>query len=203
MTLVHASLRSVTLTFTLAASLGAVSIAGCGGAEVEVARPGPFTAEDAQVFDDGVDFVADPEALEGRWRRDWADELDARITRANIVAVVSMRSVSQDSDLDRRMSYRLNVQRERGMLGQMPEEVLFRTSEGDTGFGTVDGNQDRLLQGEFIAFIKWASEEGRDDPVAKWHLSPNSDQVLRRVEYLLQRRRGATGSSGRTVVHEH
>lgn len=164
-------------------------LAACGGPQETVAVvTSPFTSEHEAVFEDGLDLVRDPRVLEGQWLTSWEDELDHRVTLADVVALVTVRTLRTDVDLDRRQTYRLVSRVDRVMLGQnVGEELVLSVREGEGGFGTVQTNERSLLDSQYIAFVKWAEDE--DGAVrARWHLSPATDQVAGRVRVLLQRR---------------
>lgn len=187
-------------------ALAALSLlSGCGGAQTEAVVTSPFTGEDAVVFEDGVDFVFDPDVLEGRWREDWSRELQQRVERADIVAVVRVATLRTDVDLDRRTTYRLIATVERELLGEPPqEEMSLVVREGEGGFESVRSNERRVLDGDFVAFVKWYQTE-HESVAPHWHLSPATDPVLRRVEFLVRRRTQAeeeAQTTTRTIVHE-
>ena len=165
----------------------------CGGGAAESARPrsaDPLTEEQATVFEDGVDFVADPTVLEGAWRESWTRELDLRVSDANAVALVTVHTLRTDVDLDRRTTFRLLFNVERTLLGSVDPDLTLRVVEGDAGFASLTGNEQRILNQPFVLFLRWAQAPGSEEVVARWHLSPAADGVVDRVEYLAERRRG-------------
>lgn len=186
---------------TTLASLLLLSLA-CSGPEP---IPGaPFTPEDQRFFDDGVDLIGDPESLEGRWREDWATELDQRVRRADAVIYVRIRTLRTDLDLDRRTTYRLFPESERALLGSLPEDLVLAAREGDAGYAAIRQNEPRIVGGALVLFLKWERPEGAATATARWHLSPATEQVTSRVEYLLERRRGVERSErGRVIVREN
>lgn len=187
-----------------APSLALLLLIACGGSSEDVIQGAPLTAEEEVYFENGVDFVADPEALEGQWRQDWSRELDQRIRRSDVVAYVKVATLRTDVDLDRRTTFRLFVEEERSLLGEVPADLMLRSKEGDRGYGTLSSNERRLLNGEFVMFLKWELPDGASELVPRWHLSPNVEQVAERVEYLLERRREVqVRERGRVIVHEH
>ncbi len=171
------------------ASCGALLVAGCGSATREIVPEvtSPFTEADAVLFGNGLDLVADPRLLEGQWLDTWEDELDRRVQAADVVALVTVRTLRTDVDLDRRQTLRLLTHVERTYLGEVSEDLTLSVREGQPSFGLVRDNERRLLGEQYIAFVKWADEEGSIRP--RWHLSPASEQVALRVRDLLQRRR--------------
>ena len=44
----------------------------CGGGSIEMHASSEFTEVHAEFFEDGVDYVANPDVLEGRWREESA-----------------------------------------------------------------------------------------------------------------------------------
>lgn len=163
----------------------------------------PLSAEDRVFFDDGVDFVGDPDVLEGRWRDDWASELDSRVTHADIVSYVRVRALRTDVDLERRTTYRLLVEEMESILGELPEDLGLASVEGDGGFITIEGNEERILDQEFVLFLKW-EQPSPDAPVrARWHLAPHTEEVTARVEYLAERRRGVDRPQPERRIHVH
>lgn len=188
--------------------LAVVAVASaCGSSAPNVQTVSPFTAEDARFFEDGVDFVADPEALEGRWREDWTDELEGRVGLSDFVGLVTVTTMRTDTDLDRRTTYRLIATVERELLGDSEDEVTLTIREGQAGFGTIAGNERRILNQPFMAFLKYYQREGTEGPEgvdAHFHLSPAAEAVVRRAEYLLERRRGVRRERhGRRTVIVH
>jgi hypothetical protein len=181
-----------------------LALSACGGGTTEV-RISPFTAEHGEVFEDGLDFVADPEGLEGRWREEWSRDLDRRVTWSDVIAIVTVSTLQTSTDPDQRTTYRLVTQVGRQLLGEVPPEVEMIVREDGTGFTTVADNTRRILDSEFIAFLKWY-EPAEGGVAPHWHLSPSSDPVVSRTEYLIERRhdipREPEFQRTTTIVHE-
>lgn len=174
----------------------------CGGSgPVQPRVSSDFTPEDARLFEDGVDFVHDPEVLEGRWREDWSNELQARIIAADLVALVNVNTVRIDVDLERHETYRLFAELEEVYVGdEQEDELMLPVREGDAGFGTVQGNDERIRRQAFLLFAKWYEDEnGRVLP--HWHLSPAVSSVTRRVQFLIERHRTPEEDRRRRVTH--
>ncbi len=148
--------------------------------------------------------MADPEGLEGRWREDWSRELDQRVSWSDVVAEVTVRTIRHDTDPNRQATLRLLAEPSRTLLGELPDELELKVEQHQPGFSTVDGNDRQILNTEFVAFLKWyQAQDGSVLP--HWHLSPASEPVMSRVEYLLERRREVPRERDRrtrTVVHE-
>lgn len=185
-------------------SIVVLAFAACGGSQEVEVQLSPFTEEHAEVFEDGVDLVADPEGLEGRWREDWSRDLDRRVSWSDVIAVITVRTIRTDTDPNRRTTLRLVVEPSRELVGDIPDEVDLKVFHDAPGFSTVEGNSRQILDQEFIAFLKWyQADDGSVLP--HWHLSPASQPVLSRVEYLLERRREIPRERDRrtrTVIHE-
>lgn len=181
-------------------------LVACGGGSqsgVPAKPPGEFTAEHALLFESGVDFIADPEALEGRWRDDWSTELAGRVSYADVIALVQVDTFRTDVDPARRNTYRLVADVAKTWMGEAPDELVLVVRPGDTGFGTVHNKEDQIINKGFVAFIRWdLDENGRVVP--RWHLSPASSPVAERVMYLVGRREEAAGEGPdkTVVVHE-
>lgn len=174
-----------------------VSFAACGSAPV---RPTitPMTPEAELAFENGIDFIDDPMLLEGNWLEDWEQEIARRVELCDAVLVVRVTAVQQNVDLDRNLSYRLVGHIETVRFGTgFRDDVTLVSRTSDDGHPSVHENEGRLLQQQFIAFVRWV--EGEDGTaVARWHLSPAADRVIRRVNSLLETRR--PGESRRRVI---
>ncbi|MFK7992163.1 MAG: hypothetical protein AB8I08_39455 [Sandaracinaceae bacterium] len=184
-------------------------LAACGPATPNVAELDlePYNEEHAAVFENGVDMVADPQALGGSWLRTWEEELDQRISMADLVALVTVRAMRHDTDLERRDTLRLVAHPDRVFLGQETitegQDILFSVREGEGGYGTVENNERRLLDSQFFAFVKW-ERDSADQLIPHWHLSPATDDVALRVrDVLAERRQIARDNQGtrRVIVH--
>lgn len=170
----------------------AAAVSACGGGSGSGPRPtGPFTAQHEALFDDAVDFIETPNALEGRWLRDWEQDTSARVSEANVIALVDVLAVHSDTDVERRSRIRVAARTVQVLLGEPPgSELALWVAEGEPGYPTVDGNASRLLQKRFVAFLRWQQVDGgRVRP--RWHLSPASSQVLARLRMLIDLRSGA------------
>lgn len=188
--------------------VGTIAATGCGAAAREIVPvvSSPFTEAHAALFDDGMDLVRDPRMLDGHYLETWEDELDQRVGEADLVAVVTIRTLRTDVDLDRRQTYRLIGHVDRAWLGEVGEELMLAVREGQRGFALVRTNERRLLDEQYIAFVKWAEEE--DGSVrARWHLSPATEQVALRVRARLEHRRNVraddSGARRRVIIHRN
>jgi len=178
----------------------ACALAACGPAAQPIVVTGPFTAEHETAFENGVDYVADPTILEGSWLRSWEEDIDRRVQLSDAIAFVTITTLRQDVDLDRHETYRLVAHVDRQRHGTVPEELSFVVRQGQPGFGTVQGNDARILNQRFVAFIKWVDDDGQI--VARWHLSPAAERVVRRVNSIVERVHTAPEERRRVIVRE-
>jgi hypothetical protein len=160
---------------------------GCGGGSGAMKMSSKFTAVHAEFFENGVDYVANPDVLEGRWQEEWQRELEKRLEYSDFIGVVTVSTLRTDIDPGRQTNYRLLATVKETLQGDGPEDGLtLLVRDGESGFETVDGNQKRILNQGFIAFIKWYEDEN-NTVVARWHLSPASNNIIQRIRELLQR----------------
>lgn len=174
---------------------------GCGAAQPVEVVVTPFTDQHAAVFENGVDMIRDPEGTDGGWLASWEEDTDRRVTLADVVTVVTVRTLRTDVDLDRNETYRVIVHADRQLLGHLDEETTLAVRAGETGYASVRSNVDHILEQQFVAFVKW--QRGDDGVIRpRWHLSPASDPVVRRVRELLSSRRHVSEYDGsrRTVI---
>ena len=155
------------------------------------------------LFDDGVDLIGDPDVLEGRWREDWSRELDERVSAADVVSVVRVVTLRTDTDLERRTTFRLLVEEVDDIIGELPDETALASRQGDGGYVTIEGNERRILDKEFVLFLEWEQAEPGARVRGRWHLSPNTEAVTKRVEYLAERRRGIEREQPNRRIHVH
>ncbi len=186
----------------LAAIMAMSSVMGCGGANAPVmVVTGPFTDAHRRAFDNGLDLIENPTSLEGAWLRDWEEEIDRRVSLSDVVALVRITTLRVDVDLNRRETYRLIAHVERQRHGELPNEIALVSRQADPGYPTIRTNSERILNQSFVLFLKWADEEGQ--VIARWHLSPAADRVVRRVNSLVERRLTPTEERRRVIVREH
>lgn len=186
-------------------ALGVLFIVACGGSASNaptVASPLPADLE--PVYENGADFVDDPDILEGQWRDDWSQELDTRVRTADIIAIVTVPTMRTDIDPEGRMTFRINAAVDTSILGDASGEIALESHQGELGFPGVRSNERRIQSSSMVLFLRWAADEDGSN-VARWHLSPASDGVISRVRYLAERRRGVEreGRPARVIVHEN
>ena len=166
------------------------ALLGCAGAS-STAPTVEFAAEDELLFDNSVDLVDKPAIVESEWR----GKFERRVTRADIIAVVKIESLSSDEDL-RRSSYRLTAKVIDRLKGRSDREFVLRAHDDEPGFQSVRVNEDRLLRDSFVAFIRWENDPEFEQLLPRWHLSPDSAAVRDKVAFFLSPPPG----DGRTQV---
>lgn len=196
-------MKSASILLLLAFSLAASS-PGCGSATPQVVVT-PMSAEAEAVFENGVDFIYDPAALEGSWLEAWEQDIEHRVTNADAIAVVRITTVRRDTDLERHDTYHLVATVENVRLGTLSGEISLAARQGEGGFGTLVGNDERLLTpppehpDHFLLYLKWATDES-GATIARWHISPAGAAVVARVNSLIELRRQAADDRRRVIV---
>lgn len=165
----------------------------------------PLSADEARLFERGVDFVAKPEGLEGRWREDWDAELEQRVRSADLVALVTVRTLRTDTAPDQRVTHRLAAHVDRVITGKGPsDELELASDESAAGFASLDQAISRMADQKFVAFVKWSPDASSGEPVAHFHLSPASAEVLTQTEGTVTRvREREPGQGDRVIVRTH
>jgi hypothetical protein len=160
----------------------------CGGSR---GGPGavqsPFLPEDEALFDGGVEFVDDPEKLTGRWRADWESELAARVARADVVLVGEVVATRHGADGEGSAFHDLKIEVDDVLVGSIDESIELRSLARDPGHRTLARAGDRLLGGKYVAFLKWAEEDGKVR--GRFHLAHASGFVLSAVKFQLGKRK--------------
>jgi hypothetical protein len=160
-------------------ALWVAACAGAGAARREPAQP--LTSAQARLFDDGVDLIADPEALQGEWRDDWEREVEQRLEQADVVVVGRVRAVSTDVDLQRRVSFRVALDVERVVRGdEVPGELSLVSLEGAIGYPSLERQRERILQRELVAFVRRAGGDAGER--LHFHLSAPSPALTRHLD---------------------
>ncbi len=143
--------------------------------------PAPdFRPSDAPLFDHAVDLVETPAIVRG----EWGGAFEQRASRADLIAVVRVSSLSADF-ISRRSAYRLTLKVKDRLKGTASKELVLRVGDDEPGYESVLVNEDRLLHNPFVVFIKWAADPESGELIAHWHLSPDSDGVREKIDYVL------------------
>jgi hypothetical protein len=173
----------------LALNLSCVLLLACAGKQTTApARPtSPFTETDLKLFDDGVDTVADPDALGGRWADDWNNEMLDRVRRSDLIALVEVTTLLTDSDPEGHTTHHLVVEVEKVMHGKPPaDEINLASPSVASGFPSVDSNKGRLLHMHLLALLKWVAQPD-GSVTSHFHLASSADKVVSRVRALMER----------------
>lgn len=192
-------LRELSLRFETLLLAGL--ICSCSGPTQTVQVTSPFNASLEGVFDNGADFVVDPEPLAGPWLAEWEESIDKRVTYADSITLFRVETLRNDTNLDRVNTLRLLGHIEKQRIGQIPTEQTLTVNEHQPGYASIAGNEEKLLQKLFLLFIKWTHDE-HGHVVPRWHLSPGTDKVVRRVNSLVEMNRGDNERRRRVVVHQ-
>jgi hypothetical protein len=162
-----------------------------------------MTQAQSTVFENGVDFIDDPTLLEGSWLETWEQEVDLRVRSSDVIAYVRITTMRTDTDLERHETHRLIAHIDSLRHGEAAgEEIELVVREGEAGFDTVHEQDRRILNQRFVAFVKWTQETPEDPIVARWHLSPASERVVRRVNTLVESRRAPSEDRRRVIIHD-
>jgi hypothetical protein len=183
------STRSVHRSSLLLLGYVSALLAGCGGpSNTTPARPtSPFTETDLRLFDDGVDLVSDPDGLGGKWADDWNVDMRDRVSRSDLIALVTVNTLLSDTDPEGHVAHRLVVQVGTTMKGKPPaDEINLSSLDSAIGFPTVDSNKGRLLHMRLLALLKWYEQpDGSVD--SHFHLVADADTIVSRVQAHIER----------------
>ena len=178
-----------------------MSLSGCAGkpTTAPAQASSPFTETDLKLFDDGVDLVADPDGLAGRWADDWNTEMRDRVGRSDLIALVDVSTVLTDTSPEGRTTHRVVVTVEKALKGKPPtSELNLSSADGAVGFPTIDSSKGRLLHMRLLLLLKWVDEP--DGSVSShFHLASGADKVVSRVFAHIERDR----PQDRTIVERH
>jgi hypothetical protein len=177
-------------------ALGLLVAGACGGAQKRAALP-PLTEEQAHAFDNGIDFIASLEGLEGRWKDDWEHDLTLRVSASDRVALVTVGTLRTDSDPQQRVTYRLHAEVDKDLVGGGDDEIELTVLADQVGFASVHDNQTRLTDKQYVVYLREGPEGSR------WHLSAASDAVVleteRKITDLARAPKKSDGA--RVIVH--
>lgn len=171
-----------------------------------IAVSSSFSAADEAVFENGLDLVSRPGALEGPWRQQWEDDFEHRVQRADALAEVAVRTVRTDVDLADHETFRLAVAVIRKLVERpLPDDLELVAQEGVAGFASVKQHRRLLLDRRFYLFVKWVeAADGRIRP--RWHLAPVSNEMTSRLRQRVRQRDDAvpepepTGARRRVIL---
>lgn len=174
---------------------------GCAGGSAAAAGPrpsSPFSDADSKLFEDGVDFVADPAVLGGRWAEDSESEAFARIDAADVIALITVNTLRTDIDPQQRTNYGLGLNVAEKLKGAFVVDATLTVSGDAQGFASIDRDRQRLLSERFVVFVKWYAKP--DGIVAgHFHLTIASPVVLEQVRSRLHGSR----PSNNIIIERH
>jgi len=177
-------------------------LASCGSSAPRIVVR-PMTDAEGVVFENGIDYIDDPTLLEGSWLETWEGEIDPRVRRADVVAYVRITTMRTDTDLERRETHRLVAHIDSLRHGEPGvEDLELVVREGDPGFGTVHDQERRILNQRFAAFVRWEQTTEGGPVVARWHLAPASERIVRRVNSLIEAQRAPDEDRRRIIIHD-
>jgi hypothetical protein len=176
---------------------------GCGGAGAPRVNPTPLTADEQHAFDHGVDLFGSIAGLEGAWRDDFTRDLSIRVGSADLIAVVTARTLRTDTAPDQSITHRVFTEVDRVVYGETHlKQIELAVNESSPGFPSMHEHWGTLEGRQFIAYIKWfVSDAG--SVAAHFHLSPATEEVLGETEALLGERLGGKRPAGQVVVHQN
>lgn len=177
------------------------ALSGCGASAATIVVT-PMTADDEIAFENGLDFIDDPTLLEGSWLDSWQQDIERRVQLSDAIALIRVATVRTDTDLEHRDTYRLLATVEQVRIGTgVPDEITLVAREGDPGFGTIQENDERVLNQRFIVYLRWTRNEA-GTLIPRWHLSPAGERVIARVNTLVELRRTAPDDRRRVIVRQ-
>jgi len=173
------------------------ALAGCGGSKSS--GPGaehPLTAQQAALFEDGVDMLEDPNALQDTWRTDWDQETRERIAQSDQIALGDVTTVRTQEDPGQTVSYYVVISVAKTLLGEpVGSELVLTAREGAAGYGKLGEQRDRLLRKSVVAFVKHAKEGTR--VVSHFHLAMPSQPVFAAIDQYKRK----SGNEVRIITH--
>ena len=176
----------------------AVGLAGCAGATPAPVAAGAFTEGDAALFDDQVSFLERPSELSADMREQWAHEVGVRVRRAQVVAVVRVRTMQDSTTVAGARHLRLTAIVEEPLSGAPDATLELGVDSGTRAFDVLERSEDRMLGERFVAFVRYAVEPETGETVAHFHLCVWSKALVDRVQEVVRR-----GTKQRVIVYEH
>ena len=180
-------------------STSALLAQACGGSKQATGPDSPLNAEQVALFEDGVDMLADPNALQDTWRSDWERETRARIAQSDQIVLGDVTTVRTQEDPGQAVSYYVVMSVKKTLLGEPAGSELVLTSrESSAGYGNLGDQRDRLLRLSVVAFLKHAREGGRD--VSHFHLVIPSQPLFAAIDEHTKGK--GSGHEVRVITHE-
>lgn len=172
---------------------------GCGGSKQSTGVETPLTAQQLALFEDGVDMLADPGALQDTWRSDWEQETRARIAESDQIVLGDVTTVRTQEDPGQAVSYYVVMSVKKTLLGEPAGAELVLTSrEGAAGYGNLGDQRDRLLRMSVVAFVKRAREGSTVVP--HFHIVIPSQPLFAAIEEHTKRK--SSKNEVRVITHK-
>jgi hypothetical protein len=170
---------------------------GCGGSKPGGPDPEyPLTPQQAALFDDGVDMLETPEALQDTWRSDWDRETHERIAQSDQIVLGDVTTVRTQEDPGQAVSYYVVISVKRTLFGSPAgHELVLTARESAAGYGQLAEQRDRLLRKSVVAFVKYAKEG--ELIVPHFHLAMPSQAVFAAIE----QQNKNSGNEVRIITH--
>lgn len=179
----RSSFATIAATLALATVLGACKPV-VKGPSLPTRPHSEWTAEEAQLFDDGIDVGAFPVG-DAAPSRDEANEdrIPARIDAADGAVVAKIVGVTSEPMGDRKR-YRLELVQEgpalSGASAPVPFTLLLEPEA--PAYGTIRSQDAKLIGRKVVVFFKRYAPESPEmdgaEPITHFHLSPASPPVL-------------------------
>jgi hypothetical protein len=185
-----------------AALLGVLLVLpGCAsGSAGKGAHPSsPFAGNDPRLFEDGVDLVGDPDGLSGQWADDWSNEMRDRVSRSDLVALVTVNTLRTDINPEQHTTHWLVVGVDDVLKGGAgSKELSLASSQDELGFDSVDRERSTILRRPLLLLAKWVKQPNGEVRPA-WHLASASQQVVAVVRSHL----GGDIGAPKTIIETH
>jgi hypothetical protein len=170
-------------------------VCGCAGASFRVGDP--WDPKERDFFDDGIDVFEDLSSLSGEWAYRQENMLEARTQISDFMAEVKVQSVQTSSDVDGGASKRIVVVIRNRLYGESPDKRITLESIKDSpGHELILRYEDRLLNGNYIVFLRWFDVEKNDQNGGTsqgighhFHLSPASEKIKESVSQRVRKRK--------------
>jgi hypothetical protein len=159
----------------------AITLTSACASRPQIRTTGPFTPEMARHFDDSVDYITNLDNMGGAMAADLNTQLSFLGRNADLIAVVHIETVAVSQDPDGTQAYRLVSVIAETLHGTAPADnhIQLRAVQGQAGYNTVSGRQDRLQNGQWLVFVRWYTD-GQGEVRAHWHLYPHSEAMVNR-----------------------